>query len=115
MDIICPHCRITLDVPGEYAGESVDCPSCRKSFRVPSAPKRTAIRLTPKPIPPRQRASDRLDKCPDCGHAVSRSASRCPGCGRGQTNRASCLGLVLGVLVLTIFCLSLYFGGCSGL
>ena len=35
MDIICPHCRQTLEGDGSLVGADVMCPSCNRAFTVP--------------------------------------------------------------------------------
>ena len=36
MDIICPHCKTTLEGDDSLVGEIVNCPKCLKTFRIPA-------------------------------------------------------------------------------
>jgi hypothetical protein len=51
MDIVfnCPHCQVELEVEADAAGESIDCPECKRPIRIPSGPGSGA---TAGPLPP---------------------------------------------------------------
>ena len=44
--ITCPHCQQALNVPIEYAGQTVECVACKKEFMASQPPQGN---LTPKP------------------------------------------------------------------
>ncbi len=35
IDFNCPHCGQNLNGPEEMAGQTIECPVCRKSFQIP--------------------------------------------------------------------------------
>lgn len=44
----CPHCQQRFDAPAEMAAQAVDCPTCHRRIRVPSA---EPVVLQPPPTP----------------------------------------------------------------
>ena len=43
-----------------------------------------------------------LKKCPACGNEVSTGAVTCPKCGHVLKKKTSCLGVVIGVVIIAI-------------
>lgn len=55
MNIACPHCTQALEIDDEWAGQVVDCPSCRQALTVPPAP--GILKPKAAPTPPATRHS----------------------------------------------------------
>jgi uncharacterized paraquat-inducible protein A len=57
----------------------------------------------PPPIPELYQAESKLQRCPDCGQQVSKSAARCPHCGRElNTGQRFAMGIAMGLLAVII-------------
>jgi DNA-directed RNA polymerase subunit RPC12/RpoP len=59
----CQVCGKFLKMPQSFAGQTIDCPTCRKPTRVPGAPGPGTSPLAPKPAGPDRKL------CVDCGKA----------------------------------------------
>jgi Zn finger protein HypA/HybF involved in hydrogenase expression len=44
MKFECPHCAQNLEVSEEWAGHTVDCPSCQEALIVPAVPAAISVR-----------------------------------------------------------------------
>ena len=60
MDIICPHCKTTLEGGESFVGSDVTCPACNRDFSVPklvaqglAVPKPIAVSVVPVGVSPR--------------------------------------------------------------
>jgi len=63
----CPGCGQTLEAPEEYAGQVVECPSCKGEIEVPAAAAGPAAGGgTP---------------CPSCGKVIPEGGVLCVECG----------------------------------
>ena len=50
--VVCPHCHQMMTAPVDAVGESVACPSCKKTLQVPPNAPRLPQHLTPGGAPP---------------------------------------------------------------
>jgi DNA-directed RNA polymerase subunit RPC12/RpoP len=57
----CQVCGKFLKMPQSFAGQMIDCPTCRKPTRVPGAPGAETSPIAPKPTGPDRKL------CVDCG------------------------------------------------
>ncbi|MFM8422089.1 MAG: hypothetical protein ACKOEQ_18420 [Verrucomicrobiota bacterium] len=77
MDIVfnCPHCQVELEVEADAAGESIDCPECKRPIEIPNAPGAgsTAATTSPPPPPPPGRAIPATAATPEKKFAVPTS------------------------------------------
>jgi hypothetical protein len=71
VQVACPLCDFEQDVPGEFAGGTVRCRSCRAPMQLPDA---TTNGLAPSVAAPA--------RCLDCRTVIRRGALRCPPCER---------------------------------
>jgi len=38
VDVICPHCSVTIGAPPDTMGTTQECPACSKAFALPALP-----------------------------------------------------------------------------
>lgn len=94
MKFACPHCQQPLEADESYAGATIDCPACGKSFVI--------AEIQPNPVPPMAVAAPVQES----------GATQKPGVSGRKRKKWVWLVGVLGVLVLAVaafFC----FGGSS--
>ena len=65
LEFSCPHCSASLDAPEEYAGSTVECPTCGKEFQLPGI----------------ESEEDAAAMCPSCGKEMEAGAVLCVHCG----------------------------------
>ena len=93
MDIICPHCKTTLEGSESLVGEIVDCPYCEKSFEV----KKDLFDVV-EPSPSTDNANTIGSNAP-----FANTSSKSPQKFQSQSNRKNrVIGLFSVVLVLAI-------------
>lgn len=49
--VLCPHCRVNIQVQPEQVGRVVSCPNCKGQFQVPPAPPVAAPPVQSAPLP----------------------------------------------------------------
>lgn len=72
VEIACPFCEQSLEVPEDLFGQNVECPGCGKTFLLDVAEEED---------PP---AAAEEAVCPSCGEAMAPGAVLCLHCGYHQ-------------------------------
>jgi len=80
LDLSCPTCGSRMQAPDSLLGKNVQCPKCRAVFTADLQPA-TAELVQAAPV-------RRTKKCPCCGEAVLKSATKCKHCGETIDNRS---------------------------
>ena len=69
IECLCPHCKSEIEADDAYAGESVECPSCHKEFKVPAMEGKTEdFGVCPECKSPLQMPDAVI--CINCGHRL---------------------------------------------
>lgn len=83
MKFACPHCSQNIEADAEYAGQQVDCPTCKHTLRVPQPSdlhKETVAQ-----------SRDINFECTNCGRSIlidkagAGQKVQCPSCGQSLT------------------------------
>jgi len=93
----CPHCKQSLEAPGEMLGQQIECPSCKGAIALPSPTSRPLAKppspqpqkksIVNKPLAPSASQSQQFSfECPQCHRTIQASTDMtwqlidCPVC-----------------------------------
>jgi hypothetical protein len=91
----CPHCNQNLDAPSDMAGETIECPTCRKSIGIP-------VPEIPAQAGPKRVVVKKRTEAPEAGRAIQGEMPKSGGVLVGK-HRNPCAPLFLPLVTFGVY------------